>query len=1166
MHLKRIKLAGFKSFVDPTSVPLPGRMVGVVGPNGCGKSNIIDAVRWVMGESSAKHLRGEAMSDVIFSGSSARAPVGQASIELIFDNSDGAIGGQYAAYNEISVKRQVNREGQSQYALNGTRCRRRDISDIFMGTGLRPRGYTIIEQGMISRVIEARPEELRTYLEEAAGISVYKERRRETERRIRDTRENLERLEDVRDEVHKQLEKLRRQAETAERYREHKAEERRLSAELSLLRLRDLDQRISERDSQIREQENQREAAIAEQRRAEREMATLREASRERHEQLDAAQRRYYEVGTEIASVEERIQSARDLHRRRQEELDEARRALEELEANVAADRDKRAELEARLEELDPALETAGEAEQAAEHGQEEARRRLEAWQGEADAARNEQGAAQRREEVERTRYEAAARRARELEERIQALDEEYRAVDLDALEAEIAELAASEEQLGAELADLQQRRDAAAEELEARAAEREQADQELEAAREAVSGAKARLTSLETLQESALGRSGDARQAWLERRGWAQAPRLGETLSVDDGWQRAVETVLGDALQGVCLDGASLSAEEGVPDGGPLVLLGEAQPLPSPGDDRLAARVRGSEAARELLAGVRCALDTEAAHRIRAGLAPGESVVTPEGVWLGVNWVRLPGQADAESGVLEREQQIQRLREEVAAAEARVEAAEERRAQARDGAAEAERRRDELAGELAPLHRRHADLQARLEQRREALEQGRRRRDELSAERARLVEQRDTAHTEQEEAAATAEEAAQAAATAGERVAAVEAEQQALREQLEQDGERLRAARERRHDLANQRERAQAALASVREQLQRAEEQRRRYAERRDELAAALNEEAEPVAELEEQRETLLNRRSEAESQLAEARAEAERLDQQLHERDQERSAAEQRAESLREGVEALRLEASELRGHRGHEADALAELGEGEAEVAARLPADAGIEAWERALEQTAERIRRLGSVNLAAIDECQQLEERRDYLDAQHTDLTEALETLEGAIRSIDRETRARFRETFDQVNDGLQRFFPRLFGGGRAYLELTEDDLLSTGVVVMAQPPGKRVSSIQLLSGGEKALAAVALVFAIFYLNPAPFCLLDEVDAPLDDANVSRFCDLVAEMSEMVQFVLITHNRITMERVSHLLGVTMNEPGVSRLVAVDVDEALDIAEPG
>ncbi|MFP4129909.1 MAG: chromosome segregation SMC family protein, partial [Halorhodospira sp.] len=639
MHLKRIKLAGFKSFVDPTSVPLPGRMVGVVGPNGCGKSNIIDAVRWVMGESSAKHLRGEAMSDVIFSGSSARAPLGQASIELVFDNSDGAVGGQYAAYNEISVKRQVNREGQSQYALNGTRCRRRDISDIFMGTGLRPRGYTIIEQGMISRVIEARPEELRTYLEEAAGISVYKERRRETERRIRDTRENLERLEDVRDEVHKQLEKLRRQAETAQRYREHKAEERRLRAELSLLRLRDMDQRISERDSQIREQENQREAAIAEQRRAEREMATLREASRERHEQLDAAQRRYYELGTEIASVEERIQSARDLHRRRQEELDEARRALEELEANVAADRDKRAELEARLEELDPALETAGEAEQAAEHGQEEARRRLEAWQGEADAARNEQGAAQRREEVERTRYEAAARRARELEERIQALDEEYRAVDLDALEAEIAELAASEEQLAAELADLQQRRDAAAEELEARAAEREQADQELEAAREAVSGTKARLTSLETLQESALGRSGDARQAWLERRGWAQAPRLGETLSVDDGWQRAAEVVLGDALQGVCLDGASLPAEEGAPDGGPLVLLGEAQPLPSPGDDRLAARARGSEAARELLAGVRCAPDTEAAQRMRAGLAPGESVVTPEGVWLGVNW-----------------------------------------------------------------------------------------------------------------------------------------------------------------------------------------------------------------------------------------------------------------------------------------------------------------------------------------------------------------------------------------------------------------------------------------------------------------------------------------------------------------------------------------------
>ncbi len=1165
MHLKRIKLAGFKSFVDPTSVPLPGRMVGVVGPNGCGKSNIIDAVRWVMGESSAKHLRGESMSDVIFSGSSARSPVGQASIELIFDNTDGAIGGQYAAYNEISVKRQVNREGQSHYSLNGTRCRRRDITDVFLGTGLRPRGYTIIEQGMISRVIESRPEELRVYLEEAAGISVYKERRRETERRIRDTRENLERLEDVRDEVHKQLEKLRRQAETAERYRTYKAEERRLRGELSLLRLRQFDEQIASKEHTLREQETEREAAVAEQRRAEREMERLREASRERHEQLNTIQGEYYEVGAEIASVDERIQGARDLRQRREQELAQVREALESLEATLASDREKRRVLEELLEDVEPSLEAAEEEEQVAESAQEDAQGRLDAWRDEVESVRSEKTAAQRREEVERTRLEGAERRVRELEERIASIDEEHAGVDLHRLETEIEQLEEEDEQLAAELEDLQHRRDAAAEAVEQKSTERDAAAEALEQAREALSGVKARLTSLETLQESALGRRGDDRHAWLERRGWAQAPRLAEILRVDGGWERAVEAVLGDTLQGVWLGEEALPTE-GAPEGGPLTLVADHAAAEEPPADRLAARVAGSAAARELLAGIRCADTAAAAQALRSQLAPGESVVTPEGVWMGRNWVRLPGQVDAESGVLEREQEINSLREEQAAAEERVRELEGALADARGQVAEAERRRDELGGELAPLNRRQADLQARLEHRREALEQARERREQLAAERLRLAEQRDSAQQELEEATAAAEEAAEAATAAADRLAQVEAGQQDLCEQLERARERLRETRERRHDLATRRESARTALESVREQLQRSEAQQQRDEQRRAELESALAGEEDPVAELEERREALLNRRSEAEAKLSEARAAADRYDHELREQDQQRVTAEQQAEQLREGLEALRLELGELRVHRSHEAQALGELGETEEEVAARLPEDAQVEAWEKALEQTSERIRRLGSVNLAAIDECQQLEERQGYLDEQYADLSEALETLESAIRRIDRETRSRFRETFEQVNQGLGQFFPRLFGGGRAYLELTDDDLLSTGVTVLAQPPGKRVSSIHLLSGGEKALTAVALVFAIFHLNPAPFCLLDEVDAPLDDANVGRFCDLVEEMSEMVQFVLITHNRTTMERVSHLLGVTMNEPGVSRLVAVDVDEALDLAEAG
>ncbi len=1166
MHLKKIKLAGFKSFVDPTSVPLPGRLVGIVGPNGCGKSNLIDAVRWVMGESSAKHLRGESMADVIFNGSSERAPVGQASIELVFDNTDGTVGGKYAGFNEISIKRQVNREGQSHYALNGTRCRRRDISDVFMGTGLRPRGYTIIEQGMISRVIESRPEELRVYLEEAAGISVYKERRRETERRMTGTRENLERLNDVRDEVGRQLERLRRQAETAERYRELKDEERRLRAELTVLRMQALDAHRLERESHLAEREKAREAAVAGQRRAEREMEALREASADRHEKLNAIQGRYYQVGSQIASLEQRIQHEREMRQRRGEELEQVGASLAELEETVTEDREKLAVLEARLDELEPAHEAAVAEEEAAGAAHEEARGRLDAWRDAVEQARTEQQAAGRREEVERLRGEAAARRVREMDERIKAVDDEYQTIDPQALEREIEELEAEDETLAAELEAGRQARDAAGAAVEEGAGCRDRASRALDEAREGLAGARARLTSLETLQESALGRQrGEEREEWLSRHGWDGAPRLAEGLDVTPGWERAVEAVLGDSLQAVCVADATLPAG-GWPEGGSLILAGDGGGLDEPSGDRLASRVRGYAAAREMLMGVRCAASLPEAYRLRAELGPGQSVVTPEGVWMGRHWLRTPGGDEAEAGLLEREREIASLREEIGEAERWVAQLEGELEAAREAVAAAERRRDEAAARLEPLHRRHADLQARLQHRREALESARGRRDELAATRERLREQRAEAVTEQEEAAMAAEGAAEAVAAAAERLEAVEVEREGLQRRVDDGAERLHAARERRHELVTKRESARTGADSVREQLRRAEVQYERLRRRHDELREAEKESGDPAETLAGERDALLADRAEIETELAEARRQAESLDHQFRQWEAHRVEAERLAESEREQAEQLRLEVSELNVHRQREGERLHELELTEEAVAGRLPEGAAADEWERSLEATVERVRRLGSVNLAAIDECRQLEERQHYLDAQFDDLSEALETLEGAIRRIDRETRARFRDTFEQVNQGLSRFFPRLFGGGRAYLELTEDDLLSTGVTVMAQPPGKRISSIHLLSGGEKALTAVALVFAIFNLNPAPFCLLDEVDAPLDEANVGRFCGLVEEMSEKVQFVLITHNKTTMERASHLLGVTMHEPGVSRLVAVDVDEAMDIAEAG
>lgn len=1170
MQLKKIRLAGFKSFVDPTTVPLPGRCVGVVGPNGCGKSNLIDAVRWVMGESSAKHLRGESSTDVIFNGSSERAPVGQASIELIFDNTDGAIGGQYAAYNEISVRRQVNREGQSFYALNGTRCRRRDIRDIFLGTGIQPRGYSIIEQGMISRVIESRPEELRTYLEEAAGISLYKERRRETERRIRDTRENLQRLTDLREEVSAQLAKTQRQAEVAERYRALKEQERRQRAEATVLRLRDLDLRREELEGRLRELETQREAALAEQRRIERELETLRERSTQRHEELHSVQGRYYEVGGRVANLEQRIQSERELRESRSQELEQVTGSLEEVRSTREEDLQRIRDLEEEVQRLEPALEAAREREEQALAAYQEAQEAMARWREQRDAVRREAEDARRRAELERMREQEQRRRMEELGERLERLGSEIEGFQESTGEEAIAEARDEVAAVARELEEWEAVRREAGEALSHAAERRDEVATALDQSRESLAAARARLGSLQTLQEAALGRDSEAQAEWVAARGWGDAPRLAERIEVEAGWEHAVETVLGDAVQALCLE----RAEEAVrtserPPGAAVTVVAAGEPGASgrSSESRLAERVQGPAVVTELLAGVHCARDLAAARDVLPSLPPGESVITPDGTWLGRTWVRLPMERGGaqDEGVLERERALEAAGREVAVQKARVEEQEEALRQAREEVATAEARRDEAARALEPLTRRHGEAEARVEHLRQRREAERARLHEAQEERDRIRQQRADAEEQRAEAAAAAQRLEAEAEDAEHRLAGMDARAEEHQRAVEDREEALREAREARYAASGELERAQASLASVREQLRRDESQYQRLEARRSELQQALDEAA-ATAELERERDALLQEQASVEEQLTELRRGADDLDHQFREQDRQRTEAEQRAETLRESVEALRLEVGEVRVLRDREAADLARLEVDEATIREGLPDGASVEAWSAALAETEEAISRLGAVNLAAIEESRQLEERQQYLDEQYQDLTAGLETLENAIRRIDRETRARFRDTFEQVNQGLSRFFPRLFGGGRAYLEMTDDDLLQTGVTVLAQPPGKRISSIHQLSGGEKALTAVALVFAIFHLNPAPFCLLDEVDAPLDEANVGRFFDLVEEMSEKVQFLLITHNKTTMERVSHLLGVTMNEPGVSRLVAVDVDEAATLAEAG
>ncbi|MEX0731916.1 MAG: chromosome segregation protein SMC [Aquisalimonadaceae bacterium] len=1168
MRLKKIRLAGFKSFVDPTTVNLPGPLVGIVGPNGCGKSNVIDAVRWVMGESSARHLRGESMTDVIFNGSSSRKPVSQASIELVFDNTDGTIGGQYASYAEISVKRQVNRDGQSQYFLNGTRCRRRDVTDVFLGTGLGPRSYSIIEQGMISRIIEAKPEELRVYLEEAAGISLYKERRRETERRIRDTRENMDRLNDVREEVGVQLEKLKRQAQTAERYKTLKQEERQLRAELLALRLRELTDALSSCDRDLQGRETALEGAISRQRGSERGMVAAREQQTEFGEQLNVVQGQYYGLGSDIARLEQQITHHRELGQRRAEDLAASTEALSELERTLADDREKRQVLESRLEDLRPELEEADALEAEASDQVIESQQALDDWQAAWDDF-NEQAAGTLQEaQVERTRIEHLEQRQQEFDRRRERLSAERDALDPVALEDEI------EEMLGEELA-LGEQRDRVAEELqhlETRLAEIVEQEQEQANVLQDLRGdgqkRQAQLTSLDTLQQNALAESDGPVADWLNRYGLDGAGRLAHALSVDAGWEVAVETVLADRLQTVCVDGVTLDAEalSGLSHGD-VTLLDTAREAGAPAASvhaapRLLDCVRAPWALEDLLGGIYCADSLEQATALRDALGATESVVTPDGHWLGRRWYRITGDGDQQHGVLAREREIAHLRERLESDGRRIEEQELQLRELRERRLDLDEDRQRLQDERDQIGDRLSALRGRRESRQHRLDDVRERHDRLAEEIEDTAEQSRTAGESIREARGRLQEALDRGEAFDVRRAELQEARESRQQAVTDAREIMRQRRELRHELLLKLENAGTAREAIVEQVARLESQRARLTERAEELRAVSEAEGDPTVEMEQEREQLLRQRLEAERQLNEARSRLGEVDQRLRELEQARVTAENEADSLRQELEAARLHQQELRVRRQTQAEQLAELGYDLDTLQRNLPEQADERTWLQRLADVENRINRLGSINLAAIEEHETLAERKGYLDQQYDDLNEALETLDTAIRRIDRETRARFKDTFDRVNAGLSRMYPRLFGGGEAYLELTGEDLLDTGVTILARPPGKRITNIHLLSGGEKAMTAVALIFAIFELNPAPFCMLDEVDAPLDEANVGRFGQLVQEMSNRVQFIFITHNKSTMEIATHLMGVTMHEAGVSRLVAVDVDEAAEM----
>ncbi len=1168
MRLKHIKLSGFKSFVDPTSVSFPANLVGVVGPNGCGKSNIIDAVRWVMGESSAKNLRGDSMADVIFNGSTARKPVGKAAVELVFDNSEGKAPGAYAGYSEIAIRRELSRDGQSLYYINKTRCRRRDITDIFLGTGLGPRSYSIIEQGMVSRIIEARPDELRVLVEEAAGISKYKERRRETETRIRHARENLERVGDIRRELESQLRRLKRQSSAAARYKTLKQEERTLRVQLMSLRWRRLDQQLKEQDSGLARRQTGLESKIADQRAVETGIEHLRQQLAGANEHLNQAQGEFYQVGAEIANKEQSIEHSRQTQQQRQQELQRLTEALEEAEIHMVADRERLAELQLKLGECRPRLTQANQefdraigllnaSEQAFQH-----------WQAEWDEFGRDSARPEHEREVQRARIEEHHRQIEHIAGRQGRMAENLTEIQLALEQTDTPGLRAQVVALDQLYTDLEQQVRELDQRIQSQRESMDNAEQELFEARHRFQETAARLKSLKEMQASALGTQEEDAVTWLQEQRIFDAPRLAAEITVEPGWETAVDCVLGRRLGALCVESLDqVAADAPSFPGSGLCMVENRNPRPNETPSKPPTLLTKVTCHRtdlnHWLGDVYVSPDIEAAIVRRGELAAHESIVTQDGVWMGLNWVVVARGEGAKAGLLVREKEIdhlsqreQQLAQEVRYLDANIEdqrerltALEEELAAKRGLLSEKARHRAEMHKQLGHAEARAVELQAR--------------RDQIRGDLSELDQLLGQAEGELIEARTRLDNAQRLSEDFQARHVNLSAERSRLRQELDQANTAANSAREAKHREQYEEKRLLAALETVQESMQRMAHQQAAAIQRQQALRDLLNEDVSPEARLQDELNSLLEQKVQAETQLAQARREVERLDSEIRDREQQRVEHENEANLLREQVEELRLARQELAVRRDTVSDQIKETDHEPAAVLQELPEDAQEETWQEQLDRIGSRIDRIGPVNLVAIEEYEEQSERKVYLDKQNDDLTEALTMLQDVIHKIDRETRTRFKETFEALNAQFQEFFPRLFGGGSANLELTGADLLDTGVGVMARPPGKRNSTIHLLSGGEKALTAVALLFAFFDLNPAPFCMLDEVDAPLDDANVERYCKILKTLADRTQLIVITHNKITMEAANILIGITMAEPGVSRLVAVDVDAAMEMA---
>ncbi len=1166
-RLKKIKLTNFKSFADSTQIPITKRLTAIVGPNGCGKSNVVDAIRWVIGESSAKQLRGQSMSDVIFNGTSQRKPVGKASVELVFDNSDKWVSGDFARFDTIEVKREVERDGQSSYYINSTPCRRRDILDVFLGTGLGSKSYAIIEQGMISRLVEAKPEEMRAHLEEVAGISKYKERRRDTENRMRRTVENLERVNDIREELATQLRRLKRQANAAERYKVLKAEEQEVNSQIKALMWKGLEDQRSKQSLLISQSSTQYDEQLSLQRQVESDIEVVRQRELDSREVEAEVQKRFYTKASDIARLEEQIKNIQQQTQSWQAELDETNLLLQEVSDSASEQQSQVATVNVELNELSPQkqelLASLNKATNELTALEDERR----VWQLSWDEFQKQFNQDSKHHESAKTSLVHLGKQVEQVTGRLQQMQANKDSAPIDVLEEKIEPLRLQVQDAQDHIASLQQDIDQKSEKLQQQRQQHQQINNTVKDLQRQVQAQQAKLSSLEALQQAAF--DDEVSESWLQSKGLDTAARLGANLRVESGWELAVETVLSKQFNAVCLP--SLDSMQGdilAIDKGEFLFVEQAVQASSQEDTSARLLINQVSSEWDLspwLNGVFAVETLEQAWELRRTLSVTQSVVTRDGVWMGANWIRITRSVDNENSVLLRKQEIESCELKCTELQHDLNAEESRLLQSEQSLLSIEDERDDQHDRFKNASKELVELQSQFSSQQSRLNELKTQQDRLLTEidqatqlRSDLVTQHDDTDVELRRLSSVMVDSELKRTEFLQQRDQYQAQLSILRENKSQSQKEV--------DLIGSRARAlQEQLELLTQTLSRQSRQQQQLQERHNSLTEHLeNNNESPLSGLQQTMQTELELHVSLEKEVQESEQSTRKLSFELSQLEKKRAGLLRLISDIKDKKQQLEMKSQELVVRQATLVEQLESMDLVMESVLSILPEEANLTSWEERSASLAKRIGNLGSINIGAIEEYEVLRERKEYLDAQCLDLEQALETLNDAIKKIDKETRVRFKDTFEKVNSGFKELFPKIFGGGAAYLELEENDLLNSGVLLKAQPPGKRNSTIQMLSGGEKALTAIALVFALFRLNPSPFCILDEVDAPLDDVNVGRFCNLVKEMSAMTQFLIISHNKVSIAMAEHLMGVTMHEAGVSRIVSVDVEAAIEMAE--